>query len=107
MSAQPPPSAEWRHLALDPATDVTLYRARRIAPDKSTPAERGTDLLAHTAPSGNVYYYLWHWSRDPKETNICQLTTEESARIFLLERVNDPCGEYYAHFRQPAASDIQ
>ncbi len=46
----------------------------------------GTDLFAHTAKSGSVYYYLWHWSEQPNETNICQLTTEESAKLYIQEQ---------------------
>jgi hypothetical protein len=33
-----------------------------------------------------VYYYLWHWSRRHNETNICQLTTEDSAKQFIREQ---------------------
>jgi hypothetical protein len=76
---QTPPEKEWRHLALNPATDTPLIRSRRTE-------ERGTDLLAHTAPSGTLYYYLWHWSENPNETNICQLTTEDSAHAFVREQ---------------------
>jgi hypothetical protein len=75
---------EWRRLVLDPATDRTIFRSQRTT--NGVPAERGTDLLAHTAPSGNVYYYLWHWSKKPGETNIIQLTTEDSAQLFLREQ---------------------
>jgi hypothetical protein len=77
---------EWRTLALDPATDTPLYRSPRELPDTSAPTERGTDILAHTAKSGNVYYYLWHWSQKPNETNICQLTTKESAKQCVREQ---------------------
>jgi hypothetical protein len=83
-SRQPP---EWRTLALDPATDTPLYRSPRNDPDDTGPAQkRGTDLFAHTAQSGSVYYYLWHWSRRQNETNICQLTTEDSAVQFIREQ---------------------
>lgn len=86
METTRPTAAEWRTLALDPATDTPLYRSPRQHPGKSAPAERGTDLLVHTAKSGSVYYYLWHWSQRPNETNICQLTTEESAKQYIREQ---------------------
>ena len=83
------PTAEWRTLALDPANDTPIYRSPRNGPDENGPAhDRGTDLFAHTAKSGSVYYYLWHWSLIQNETNICQLTTEESAKLFI----RDQCG---------------
>ncbi len=84
---QNPPDTEWRTLALDPANDTPIYRSPRNGPEENGQAfDRGTDLLAHTAPSGNVYYYLWHWSERPNETNICQLTTEESAELHIQEQ---------------------
>ena len=81
------PTAEWRTLALDPAKDTPIYRSPRNGPDDNRPApDRGTDLFAHTAKSGSVYYYLWHWSQRSNETNICQLTTEDSAKQFIREQ---------------------
>jgi hypothetical protein len=81
------PAAEWRTLALDPANDTPIYRSPRNGPEENGPApDRGTDLFAHTAQSGSVYYYLWHWSHRSNETNICQLTTEDSAKQFIREQ---------------------
>jgi len=80
----PPPMNEWRTLALNPATDNKIFRSLREC--HGIPVERGTDLLAHTAPSGTVYYYLWHWTLRPGETHIIQLITKDSAQIFLMEQ---------------------
>jgi hypothetical protein len=79
-----PPMHEWRTLALNPAIDRTIFRS--LQDSHSISVERGTDLLVHTAPSGTHYYYLWHWTMKPGETNIIQLITEDSAQIFLKEQ---------------------
>jgi hypothetical protein len=99
---------EWRTLALDPATDTPLYRSPRNGPaDNTTPSRRGTDLFVHTAPSGRTYFYLWHWTQNANETNICQLTTAGSAIHFIREQVCemllvDPRGQ--GHHRKPGSS---
>ncbi|NMB79590.1 MAG: hypothetical protein GYA23_10920 [Methanomicrobiales archaeon] len=77
--------AEWRTLALNPATDIPLYRSPRNSLADNSRLHRGTDLLAHKAPSTCVYYYLWHWSVCANESNICQLTSEESAVGYIRE----------------------
>ena len=80
-----PRHTEWRTLALNPENDILLYRSLREHPETYGAFDRGTDLFAHAAPSGTVYFYLWHWSKRNGETCICQLTTEDSAVGFLRE----------------------
>ena len=51
------------------------------------PVERGTDLLVHRSPGGTLSCYFYHWSLYENETNICQITSKDSAREFILEHV--------------------
>lgn len=69
--------------SLNPEKDMPLYKAARYIKDGEMLTDRGTDFFVHTAQDGSVYYYLYHWSRYPNESNICQITSEESAREFL------------------------
>lgn len=82
---QPPHDKEWRTLALNPATDIPLYRSPRYSLSDNARLHCGTDLFAHKAPSTRTYFYLWHWSTDSRETNICQITSEGSAIGFIRE----------------------
>lgn len=103
---QLPHEREWRNLALDPATDTPLYRSPRTGPGSTAArVDRGTDLFAHTAPSGTVYFYFRHWcfvrvgdsnnekkppgfcESRPAGTNICELTTADSAKHYLREQI--------------------
>lgn len=86
---QPPHDKEWRSLALNPVTDIPLYRSPRHAPGNNARLHRGTDVFAHAAPGGSIYFYLWHWSMCDSKTDICQLTTADSAKHFIREQV---CG---------------
>ena len=85
MSTKSPTEPEWMHLALDAKSDSALYRSPRNSPGTGLPVERGTDLLVHRSPGGTLYYYFYHWSLYENETNICQITSKDSAREFILE----------------------
>ena len=80
-------SSEWLHLALNAKFDVALYLSSRKSSETGFSISRGTDLFAHRAPSGTLYFYLYHWSLYSNETNICQITSEDSARNFILEHM--------------------
>lgn len=73
--------------ALNPKSDVVLYRSPRDSSETGFSLSRGTDLLAHRAPDGTLYFYLYHRSLYANETNICQITSEDSARNFIRERM--------------------
>ena len=47
---------------------------------------RGTDLYAHRARSGNVYFYLHHWSLWQRESSWLELVDRHEALDFLLEK---------------------
>lgn len=93
MPETSPHDPEWRHLALNPATDAPMYRAPRQSEVTGFSVPRGTDLFVHRAPGGVLYFYLYHWSVYPNETNICQLTSAESARDFLGDYVARQIGQ--------------
>ena len=80
-----PHEKEWRTLALNPVTDIPLYRSPRNSLADNGRLHRGTDLFAHKAPSSTIYFYLWHWSMCHNETDICQLTSEDSTIGFIRE----------------------
>ena len=73
--------------SLNPEKDAPLFKSPRYIKDIDAPADRGTDLFVHMAYDGSVYYYLYHWSVYPNEMNICQITSADSARDFILEHV--------------------
>ncbi len=73
--------------ALNPGSDAALYLSPLDSPETGFSISRGTDLFAHRAPDGTVYFYLYHWSLYSNEINICQITSEDSARNFILERM--------------------
>jgi len=75
----------WRHLALNPKTDVLLCQSPRHSPDSSNQVTQGTDLFAHKALNGVLHYYLRHWSLKQGESNICELISQGTAREFILE----------------------
>jgi len=80
-------TSTWRQPALNPESDIALYLSPRNSSETGLSISRGTDLLVHRAPSGTLYFYLYHWSLCSNETNICQVTSEDSARDYLLEHV--------------------
>ena len=73
--------------AVNPRSDIVLFLSPRDSPETGFPVSRGTDLLVHRAPDGAVCFYLYHWSLYSNETNICQITGEDSAQNFIRERV--------------------
>lgn len=83
MTTEPMTKPTWKRPFLNPEKDTPLYQSPRNNPLSGILVDRGTDLFVHTAPDGSVYYYLYHWSRYPAETNICQITSEESTRDFM------------------------
>jgi hypothetical protein len=80
-------ASEWLHLTLTPKSDLVLYLSPRNSSETGFSISRGTDLLAHRAPSGTPYFYLYYWSLYSNETNICQIISVDSARDFILERM--------------------
>ena len=78
-------SLEWRHLALNPKTDVMLCQSPRHSPDRCDLIPQGTDLFVHRASSGTIHFYLRYWSTKQNEIGILQIVSEDTAREFILE----------------------
>jgi hypothetical protein len=70
-----------------PQSDIALYLSLRDSSETGCSISRGTDLFAHRATSGTIYFYHYHGSLYSNETNICQITSEESVRNYLLEHM--------------------
>ena len=51
-----------KRVIVNTKTDVCLYETPCNPPNTGTDYTRGTDLYAHRARSGNMYFYLRHWS---------------------------------------------
>lgn len=66
--------------------DPTLYDAPHNPPNTGTRYTSGTDLRAHRARSGNVYFYLYHWSMWQGTDCRYELITKDQAEKFLLEK---------------------
>jgi hypothetical protein len=77
----------WRNLSLNPANAIPLFQSPRHILGNEALADRGTDLFVHVTPSGMIYFYLYHWSLYSNETNICQITSADAARDFILEHM--------------------
>jgi len=80
-------ASEWLHLALNPRSDVSLYLSPRNSSETGFSITQGTDLFVHNAPSGRLFFYLYHWSLYSNETNICQIINADSAWNFILEHM--------------------
>lgn len=86
MQSKKSPLYEFRYPSLDPVKDTPLYKSPRYLKDCEILVERGTDLFVHTADDGSLYYYFYHWSLYPNESNICQLIGENALWDFISKR---------------------
>ena len=77
---------EGKKVAINPKADVEIYDAPRNPPNTGTTYTSGTDLLAHKARSGKVYFYTYHWSMWEGSQSGYELLTDEEAKKFLLEK---------------------
>lgn len=77
---------EGKTVKVDAETDVQIYSAPHNPPDTGTAYTAGTDLYAHRARSGKVYYYAETWSMWQGTETTYRLLTEEEAREFIIER---------------------
>jgi len=66
--------------------DVCLYSAPRNPPNTGTRYTAGTDLFAHRAKSGKLYFYTYSWSMWQGEEPEYTLVSEEKAKEFILKR---------------------
>jgi hypothetical protein len=75
-----------KRVIVNTKTDVCLYETPCNPPNPGTDYTRGTDLYAHRARSGNVYFYLHHWSLWQRESSWLELVDRHEALDFLLEK---------------------
>ena len=75
-----------KKVVIDVSKDTKLYESPVNPPNTGTRYTRGTDLLAHKARSGNVYFYFYHWSMWQGEEDEFELVDRNTAEEFLVER---------------------
>ncbi len=75
-----------KRVIVNTKTDVCLYETPCNPPNTGTDYTRGTDLYAHRARSGNMYFYLRHWSLWQGEGSNLELISRDEAENFLLEK---------------------
>lgn len=72
---------------IDVEEDTRLYSAPIMAGHT-----RGTDIYAHKAQSGAVYFYTHSWSRWQGEPDVFELISREEAEAMLIRLVGI-CGD--------------
>lgn len=77
---------EGKKVAINPREDVEIYSAPHNPPNTGTAYTAGTDLRAHKARSGKVYFYTYYWSMWEGSHESYALLTEEEAKQFLLSK---------------------
>lgn len=75
-----------KRVVVNTAKDTCLYKTPCNPPNTGTDYTRGTDLYAHRARSGNVYFYLHHWTLWQGEDSWLELIGWQEALDFLLEK---------------------
>ena len=75
-----------KKVVIDVSKDKHLYRCPVNPPGSGTSGFTGTDLLAHTARSGNVYFYFHHWSMWQGSVDSFSLIDRNTAEEFLIEK---------------------
>lgn len=76
-----------KKVVIDVQKDVTLYRSPVNPPNTGTRYTAGTDLLAHTARSGTVYFYFYRWSMWEGDENSFELIEDRNeVEAFLTHK---------------------
>jgi hypothetical protein len=75
-----------KRVVVNRETDIVLYDSPVNPPNTGTKYTQGTDLLAHKARSGTVYFYMYHWSMWQGSEDSYELVDADTARNFLLEK---------------------
>ena len=82
-----------KKVKIDMQKDFNLYDAPHNPPNTGTSYTAGTDLYAHKARSGNMYYYTYYWSMWQGAESELHLIDEDDAKDFILERISSG-GDY-------------
>lgn len=89
-----------KRIVCDTAVDDCIYDAPNNPPNTGTRYTRGTDIYAHRAKSGTVYFYGRNWSMWQGESETVELMTADDVKEFFASRLN---GDYHA---RPADEEI-
>lgn len=76
---------EGKKVSINMPSDICLYRSPENPPNTGSSYLRGSDLYAHKARSGNVYFYINHWSMWQGEERKTELISKGYAEKFLLD----------------------
>ena len=85
---------EQKKVVVNLSADECLYESPRNPPAKGSPVSSGTDLYAHKAQSGTIYFYTCAWSMMKGSKPEINLVSEEDAKKFLIERAGLAGFEY-------------
>ncbi|WAC05310.1 MAG: hypothetical protein OS112_01390 [Methanoregula sp.] len=77
---------EQKKVVVNLSADECLYESPHNLPIKGSPSSSRTDLYAHMAQSGAIYYYTHTWSVKEGSKSVFNLLSEEAAKNFLIER---------------------
>jgi len=77
---------EQKRVVVNLSADECLYESPHNLPATGPPFSSGTDLYAHMAQSGAIYYYTYAWSMKKGSKSEFNLLSEEDAKKFLIER---------------------
>lgn len=75
-----------KRVVVDRKADIVLYDSPVNPPNTGTTYTSGTDLMAHKARSGTVYFYLYNWSMWQGSEDSYELVGPDVAREFLLQK---------------------
>lgn len=76
---------EGKKVVVDISHDDCLYESPKNPPNTGSTYTRGTDLYAHKARSGAMYYYSYSWSMWQGEEQSYQLMTEDGMKGALID----------------------
>lgn len=76
-----------KRVVCDTETDTQLFDAPNNPPNTGSRYTRGTDVYAHKAKSGAVYFYAYHWSMWQGEESSAELWTAEQVEEFFTSRM--------------------
>ncbi len=80
---------EGKKVVIDISHDDCLYESPHNPPNTGTRYTSGTDLYAHKARSGTVYFYSYSWSMWQGTEAEYFLMTEAEMRGALVEHAGD------------------
>ena len=78
-----------KKVVIDRKTDPCLYSAPVNPPNTGTRYTTGTDLFAHKARSGKMYYYFYEWSMWQGEESSYELCSKSEAEEFLISKLSN------------------